>query len=232
LSAEGAEAIPIPTIRIAPIADTPELETALAELTGREWLAFTSPAGVEVFFGKLKAYRRDVRTLAGVKFAAVGKATASALEARGVFVDVLPERFGGAELGAELAKAARPGERVILPRSSAAGEDILRVLSEAGVETAAIAIYDTLPLDRYRDSAYRELLLERLDWLAFTSSSGVEGFAGAFGPSALKNRKALCIGGQTAQAAARYGMEICAAKNATLESMTETFKDFLKVFKV
>jgi uroporphyrinogen III methyltransferase/synthase len=218
----GAEVLEIPTIQIRPIPETPELQALLGSLTGQEWFGFTSPAGVEVFFDKLKAYRQDVRSLGGVKFAGVGRATSQALRDRGILADFVPAEFSGGELGTGLAKIVKPEERVILPRSRRGGEAILGALRAAGLDVLDLPIYDTAPLDPYRSGVLRELLLEGLDWLAFTSASGVEGFAEIFGTEALHNRKALCIGDQTAQGASQYGLEIFKADQPGLDSMVET----------
>ncbi|MDR2534966.1 MAG: hydroxymethylbilane synthase [Treponema sp.] len=235
LSAEGAEVVTIPTIQITPIAETPELEQILGALTGRDWFVFTSPTGVEVFFDKLKSYGRDLRIFGGVKFGVLGKATADILEDRGIRADLIPKRFSGADLGRELQKAVRFGERVILPRARSSGGEVTAPLLEAGIDIVDIPIYDKAPLNRYQDPAYRELLLEGLDWIAFTSPSTVEGFAAAFGANRMREYKALCIGELTAQAAARYGMETHVGKNATLESMTSilhTSKKVLDLFSL
>jgi uroporphyrinogen III methyltransferase/synthase len=227
LAASGAEVVELPSIRTVAIDETP-----LPALTGKDWLVFTSPAGVEVFFEKLRSYKRDVRTLAGVKFAAIGSATAIALETRGILTDLVPDHFSGDALGRALREAVKPGERVVLPRSRIGTDDVPRHLREGGIAYLDIPIYDTLPsgqpyTDTNSNTVYRDILCEDLDWLVFTSASTVEGFVTVFSNKfgAEKTRalgvRALCIGKQTAAAAEKYGMETLTAENATLESMIE-----------
>jgi uroporphyrinogen III methyltransferase/synthase len=217
LADAGAEVITLPTIETIPIQETPALEQVLSTLCGREWLAFTSPWGVEVFFEKLRAAQRDIRSLGGIRFAAIGRVTAAALEGRGVLVDLVPDPCNGRSLGLALAQAVQPGERVILPRSRIGTDEVLIPLREAGIHLVDIPIYDTLPAADC--PGYGELLVEDLDWVAFTSASTVEGFKAIAGVDKMRGLKALCIGRQTAAAAEKYGMETLVAAKPTLESM-------------
>src|SRR5262250_428096 len=93
LAAAGADVIPCPTIEIAPPASWAPLDAALAHVESYDWVVLTSVNGVEMFFERLRALCRDVRTLHGVRIAAVGSETAAALGARGIVVDVVPEEF-------------------------------------------------------------------------------------------------------------------------------------------
>src|SRR5439155_13439 len=82
LEAKGAEVIPFPTIAIAPPSDPVPLERAVAAAGGYDWIVFTSANGVEAFFARFAAARRDVRELASVRLAAIGPETAGPLERR------------------------------------------------------------------------------------------------------------------------------------------------------
>ncbi|MDR2393681.1 MAG: uroporphyrinogen-III C-methyltransferase [Treponema sp.] len=221
LTDAGAEVVPIPAIQTVPLQETPLLEQVLASVRSRDWLAFTSPQGVEVFFAKLTAYQRDIRSLGGIRFAAIGGATSAALEARGLLVDLVPESCNGRSLGMALAQAVKSDERVIIPRAKIGTDEVLKPLQAAGIDCLDIPIYDTLPTAGYLDPSYQELLLEGLDWLTFTSASTVEGFRAIAGVDMMRRFKALCIGRQTAAAAAGYGMETLVADTASMESMVE-----------
>ncbi len=61
-----------------------------------DWIAFTSPTGVKVFFQEMKKARMDIRALSRVKIAAIGTGTKRELEERGLFVDLMPEVYDGA----------------------------------------------------------------------------------------------------------------------------------------
>jgi uroporphyrinogen III methyltransferase/synthase len=162
----------------------------------------------------------DVRALAGLRFAAIGRATEAAIEARGIIVDLVPEHFSGADLGRALVAAMRGEERVLLPRSSIGSEEICAILDAAGIAYMDIPLYDTVA-ERWESAALRESLVEDLDIIAFTSRSTVENFAAIFGREAMRGRRALCIGEQTERAAAAHGMETLLAENATVAAMVE-----------
>ncbi|MHC6201685.1 uroporphyrinogen-III C-methyltransferase [Breznakiellaceae bacterium SP9] len=236
LKCEGAEVVELPSIRTLAIEGVPSLEalfdaSKIAALRAGDWLVFTSPTGVEVFFDKLRSLKRDIRTLSDIKFAAIGSTTARALETRGILVDLVPEQFSGDALGKALREAVGPNKRVILPRSRIGTDEVTRHLREEGIEYLDIPIYDTLPAaqaytDETSNTAYRDILCEDLDYLIFTSASTVEGFVTVYGTERVlrSGLRALCIGAQTAKAAAKYGMETVVAENATLESMIDTLK--------
>lgn len=231
LAAEGAEVVELPSIRTIPVNDSgveAALETALEAPHEKDWFVFTSPVGVGVFFEKLRARRRDIRTLGGARFAAIGSATAGALEDRGIVPDLVPDHYSGDALGKALRGAVKPGERVILPRSRIGTAEVTRRLAEGGINFLDIPIYDTIPAPHAgapdAGTIYRDMLCENLDWIVFTSASTVEGFAALFGAEKTRGVKALCIGEQTAAAAERQGMETATAENATLESMLERLR--------
>ena len=54
------------------------------------------------FFKRLNDLGRDVRTLAGVKIAVVGRATGQELLKYGIKVDLIPEKFTGEGLAEAL----------------------------------------------------------------------------------------------------------------------------------
>ena len=68
----GAEVLEIPTIRIVPPDDRQKIVDALIELNAYDWLVFTSPNGVTMFFDYFFKSFEDLRDIGGVRIAAVG----------------------------------------------------------------------------------------------------------------------------------------------------------------
>ena len=66
------------------------------------WLVFTSANGVKIFFDELASRRVDVRSLAHVKVACIGEATAEELAGHGVFADLVPGEYTSKALGEAL----------------------------------------------------------------------------------------------------------------------------------
>jgi uroporphyrinogen III methyltransferase/synthase len=220
----GAEVIELPSITTTARTKTPEL-IALFECLKHNlpldgiYIAFTSPTGVEVFFDKMRERRVDVRAFVGAHFAAIGAATAAAIEARGIVVDVMPEHYSGAALGnaiVEFARSLRKPDAVFLPRSSIGSDEVCTPLKAAGIRIVDMPIYDTNTATA--SEAQRKLYAELSDAIvAFTSRSTVTNFTTLFGNG--NGRRALCIGKQTATAAVNAGFQTIVADNATIADM-------------
>ena len=73
----GAEVLELPAIRTEPLQDQRLLKKAMEELDTFDWIGFTSPIGVRVFFREMKQAGKDIRALGKVKIAAIGKGTAT-----------------------------------------------------------------------------------------------------------------------------------------------------------
>ena len=221
LRALGAEVVECPTVEIVPVERDEGLEKALDGLSRFQWLAFTSPSGVEVFLERLRRERRDLRALSGCRMAALGGGTAAALEARGFFADLVPETYDAVHLGEALLPLLRPGDRVLLPRARRGNPALPALLRQAPhVEVADVPLYDTVycaerGLDLSSEPEEGTLVL-------FTSASTVEGFLEARGNP--RGAEALCIGRETARRAEAAGMRVHVAEAATVPAMIELVK--------
>jgi len=226
LREHGAEVVEAPTIETDEILDNDTLADALKNIENYDWIAFTSPFGVKVFFQKMADLRFDIRKLAGLKFAAIGSATQKAIEEKGILVDLIPKTYDGKALGETLAKRLMTDEDaeekkpvILIPRARIGSEEVLKPLEEAGIDFEDLPVYDTTEAEAssliwYDDS---------VDYVAFTSASTVRGFVKLAGGIDLTKVKAVCIGEQTAQEAKEYGMKIRIADKATIDSMVDCF---------
>jgi len=174
-------------------------ERVLVQLEQYQWVVFTSAAAVEIFFEALKRRRMDVRTLAGMKFAVVGRATQRAVEEHGLFVDVVPEQFGGRALGEAMARRVAAGEQVLLLRAKEAHPDLGEVLTKKGIAFEDVAVYETILEE---DSAIE---VQEGDLAAFASASAVKGFVQAVSCAEVSKVQAVCIGPQTAAVSRKNG---------------------------
>lgn len=216
LSLLGAEVIPLPAIETHPLAMNEEIQSALGRLREFRWIVFTSVAGVEAFFEKMGEKKIDIRSLAGIRFAAIGTATRREIEKRGIVVDLMPKVYSGKDLGEKLAKAVSPGEKILLPRSAIGTRQVLDPLDKEGLVYEDLPIYHTTMEDG-NPAGYDP----SFDLVTFTSASTVEGFALANPDLDYAQVKALCIGQQTAEAARVLGMEPLISKESTIDSMVE-----------
>lgn len=184
----GARVLLAPTIRIVPRPWDDEVAAVVARLPGYGLVVFTSRNGVDVFLDYLDAAGREVgagplpgsvvpRALApGVLVAAVGPATASALEERGVAVDVVPDEFIAEGLVATLEREglAPAGTRVLLPVARRARPVLPDALRAWGAEVDVLAVYDTAPAETL-DLPVEDIAAA--DFITFTSASTAEEFA-------------------------------------------------------
>lgn len=210
----GAEVLPLPSIETKALTLNEEIRSAVERLDEFRWIVFTSVAGVDAFFEKLRECKVDIRNLQGIRFAAIGTGTKREIEKTGIFVDLTPKVYSGRALGLELVKAVAPEEKVLIPRSAIGTRQILDPLDEAGLSYEDLPIYDTsIEKDAVYDSS--------VDLVTFTSASTVHGFARSNPDLDYSRVQALCIGKQTAEAARELGMNPVISKEATIDSMVE-----------
>lgn len=134
LESEGASVISIPTIEIVPPESYAALDDALAHLDGFEWIVFTSAHAVEVF-----GQRRKPEIAPG-NMAAIGPATARAIEQQGLQVSLLPPLY----VAESLAKALAPrvsGAKVLLIRAAEARDVLPSALLRAGAHLTIAEAY-------------------------------------------------------------------------------------------
>ena len=226
LRAEGAEVLELPAICTEPLPDDEALRDSLQTLQkgGYDWLVFTSPSGVRIFFRKLMELS-DIRALGSVRVAAIGQGSEKALRAFGVKADFVPSVFDGETLGRELRQVCKPGEKLLVPRARIGNQALIDELRKGGGLTVTdLPTYDTVYASSPVIDEKAALTAGEIDYAVFTSASTVKGFAEAVGEMDYSTVKAVCIGRQTALAAAALGMQIRVAEKATLASLADCLR--------
>ena len=172
-------------------------------------MVFTSVNGVGAVFDQLRALKLDGRALSGLKIAAIGPATAKALEARGMIADVCPNVYTTEGLVAGFQTGNVAGRRFLLPRTDIADAELANGLAGLGAVVREITVYRTLPDVAAIRKAKEMLLSNQLDVVTFTSSSTVTNLMTAFGDNGvpLRTVKIACIGPKTAQTALQAGLQ-------------------------
>jgi uroporphyrinogen III methyltransferase / synthase len=224
----GAEVIEYPTIETLPLRDYEEAYQEMLQEKRPVCLSFTSARGVEYFFEELKRKKHDLRELLSLKnlsFAAIGKATARALEAYGIFADYMPEEYSAEALGILLAEKWEKDGIIYLYRAEEGAKSITSVLEAKKMPYRDIPIYRTIY--REKDSIQEKIAQAFLDGeireVTFTSASTVKGFVFSFSELNFREIRAFCIGKQTAMEAEKFGFQIKIAKEATMEAMVDLF---------
>ncbi len=161
------------------------------------WVTFTSSNGVRTFFAQCRKADIDLRRFVSVRFAAIGTATAKTLASYGFRADLVPEEATSHGLGLALQREVTEGD-VLLYRSARGSTELLEMLSEKNIAWQDIPTYDLEP--QYP----REENPARMDYLVFSSASGVELFRERYG--LFEKPRYVCIGAVTAAALENCGI--------------------------
>ena len=221
----GADPILLPTIEIRPPDDYATLDRAITELETFDWLIFTSRNGVSRFIERLDQSGRDLRAVQG-KLAAIGPATAAALEELHLKVDVLPEQYVAESLLEALDAESIKEKKILIPRAAEARDILPETLRERGADVVVAPAYQTVPAASSAAELRRILASDhKPDWITVTSSSTVKNLVEMAGVEALRPIKLASIGPITAKTARDFGLHVAAEADphtvdALIEAMT------------
>lgn len=235
LEAKGAEILAVPAIEIVPPDSYEPLDAALRNLKKYNWLILTSVNGVEVLAARLRLLSQTILPSPKIglhsgkvlKVAAMGPATARALETYGIPVNVLPEKYVAESL-VEALRGQVFNEDVLLIRAEQARDVVPIELENAGARVHVIAAYRTM-VPGSSCIALREILGQSNsmpDAVTFTSSSTVTNFfrllaeTGAGGwPASMA---AASIGPITTRTLMDHGIEpVVEAKEFTIPGLVD-----------
>lgn len=208
LRARGAEPVLAPVLAFGPPPDPAALERAVTSMGTYDVIAFTSVNGVHSVFEVIDRIGADKSRLGGVRFAAIGPATAEALFDHGVHADVVAVESRGEGLARAILAVAP--KRVLIAQALVARDALPSALRAAGVDVDVVAAYETRPAGPSVIEMVRtDLLADRIDAVLFTSSSTVAHLLDALGENAadlLSGTVVACIGPVTAETARERGL--------------------------
>lgn len=220
LEAEGAEVISFSLIETEPLL-TDALGAAVEALDSYTWVVFTSGNGVDIFFDYLMERGKDLRCLAGLRFAVIGEGTKKALAARGIQADFVPQKYSSRDLAAEWIPTLTKEDRALLLRAEEASSELNQALDQAEIPYEALAIYRTAVDDRRGEELRR--MLPEVDYVTFASASAVKAFAAMTEGNDFP-AKAVCIGPVTEKAAKAAGIPV---HRSAVEYTAEGMRDVL-----
>lgn len=235
LRERGADPVLMPTIEIHPPSDPALLIDAVANLRERyAWVILTSANGAEKLWAEVRRQGKDARVFGGAKIAAIGPATAAALETCGLTADLVAKEHKGEALAAELLAAMgeeRP--RVLVARAEVARDVLPDTLRAAGCTVDVVPTYKTRSPPRALLEALAALLeAGEVDAVTFTSSSTVEHLCDALearAPALLARTCVASIGPITSQTARSRGLEVqVEAKAYTMPGLVEALEQHFR----
>ena len=225
LRKKGAEVLELPSICTVPVEDNSRLYEAFEKLAAYQWIIFTSPVGVEIFFDEMDRKEMHVRSLGQAKIAVIGEGTKKKLKEHHLLADFVPSVYDGETLGTELAKELQGDEKILIPRAEAGNKKLTELLEQTGAKVDDIATYTTCYEKSRLIDEKKEFETGSVDCVVFTSASTVKGFVEGTPGLDYTSVKAACIGKQTKAAADAYGMQTRMAKKATIESLIELVEE-------
>jgi uroporphyrinogen III methyltransferase/synthase len=223
LAVLGAEVFTQPAIRISEPVDWSPVDSALARLDQYDWLVFTSANGVDGLLNRLFTLERDVRTLAGVKLAALGKGTAERLRQHHLTPDLAPEKVDTASL-ARILMDGSEGGAILLARATGDRPVLAEDLEEIGAAVDQVAVYRTVDVDDPNPDVTDALKAGEVEWVTVTSSPTARSLVRLYG-ELLKTAKIISISPLTTATLKSLGYDpALEAMPHTVDGMVEALR--------
>ena len=226
----GAQVRALVTVKIIPCG------SLYPDDTGRfSWTVFTSSNGVRIWADKFKEAGFDIRTLAKMRFACIGKGTADTLKSFGIKADFIPSAYTSEILGKELSEhilnkarsnksehmtmQKKDKQRVLILRASSGSAALTDELSKAGIDFEDRAIYSPVPAGTLPES------VPDSDYLVFGSAGGAEALAGLL-DKIPEHVRYVCIGKFTYEKLKQYtNRDIITADTYTSSGIVDAVLD-------
>jgi uroporphyrinogen III methyltransferase/synthase len=221
----GADVLEISTIRIVPLPLDEAQQDKLAKMGDHfDWLVFTSPNAVDLFFSEFSKIGGDLRTFKLIKIAVVGPATAGRLRALHLKADLQPEIHTAEKLAEMFYEEMVKGLRFCLPHGRLADPLLANQLRKLSGRVDEWMLYDTQPEKEDATGARARYLKEGAHWITFTSSSTSENWRALHlkPEDGVPIPKAISMGPVTSATMRRLGLEVQAEAAANIDSLVET----------
>lgn len=220
----GARTAVYPLLDLVPPDDSSALDATLGDLSGYDWILFSSAEAVRMVMGRIRAVGGDARRIRG-KVAAVGPATQAALLAFGIVADVVASERRQEGLASALAAAAGDlrGQAILLPGGNLNRSWLREELLRRGAKVRPLVVYENRPRPlgaearaRFRQGA--------VDGVLFSSAATVARLHEELGGEAswLAPAVAFSIGPETSRALVRAGVgSPVEARTASWDALAE-----------
>lgn len=238
---EKARAISLPTIELVSKGEgmVDEFLDAIRE-DDPDFSVFMSSKAVKLLFDaarKISKFDNLRLAVANTTVVAVGPKTRGALEAEGIRVAHVPERFSSVGVGEVFTRLNVEDKKVIVPRSGASTPFLAELLQKIGLKVREIYLYDVRShSDVAQWADFKQLLSAgRVDGIVFTSASSVRAFFEIMleevDETALGERlgrtTVVAIGPFTADELKKFGISPVVAPVHTVPGAVETIKNCL-----
>ncbi len=224
----GAVTVELPTIEIIPPENYVPLDRAIRTLSEFDWVIFTSVHGIQFFIRRMIELKVELEALREVQVAAIGPATATALERMVKKPDYVPNEYLSERIAEGLGEVK--GKHILLPRADIASKKLPALLRERGALLEEVVAYRTVIPRDLTPERLKLILAQGVDLVTFTSPSTVRNIAQVLGEVELerffRNVKVACIGPVTVEATKAFGLDAnIVAQNHTIDALVEAIVD-------
>jgi len=230
LHEKGAVPVLLPMVAFGPPDDPAKLDETIRQLRSYDWVFLTSQNALRALEERGEALGENLReALSNVRIAAVGPATAEAVENAGLRVSYVAAKHQGTALAGGLAEQVR-GRRVLLPRSDRANPELVEELKRHGANVFEVCAYTTIRPEGSDSGAVRKIARGGAEAVLFFSPSaayhlrellGNEGFLEFSRQSVF-----AAIGPVTEEALRRVDVDrVVVARDTSVDAILEALED-------
>lgn len=167
----------------------------ISQLKNYTWILFTSSNGIDEFFSLLKQYQVDQKSLAQIKFAAIGSACAKRLMSYGVRADFIPPQYTSQSLAESWLPKLSHDDRILILRAASGSAAVTSALAQANISFLDVPLYQTM-IDKTQTQALNEYAAAA-DYITVCSSSCAAALRQMLSAPELFKRKIISIGPAT-----------------------------------
>jgi uroporphyrinogen-III synthase len=204
----GGTAVRLPAIEIVPNTEYSKIADVLKSREKFQWIVFISANAVNF---ALRAINGKIDQLHGSRIAAIGKATANALNLAGLSVHLVPDQGHDSEsLLAMPELQSMSGQKVLIVRGSGGREELSDVLRKRGAEVEYLEVYRRIIPSIDYSFAAEMLANNQLDVITATSGEALQNLSAMLGEHNHKRLTELplvVISGRIAHIAADRGFK-------------------------
>jgi uroporphyrinogen III methyltransferase / synthase len=204
----GAMVIDVPQPGIGRL-DLAGLREVIEQISSYEWIVFSTPDAVTIFWEQLVLSGRDTRALAGARVACVDPATAASLLDRGITVDVVQDKFDPTALLDALSEHPDiPGAPLLYVAEDATADAFGRDLEQAGAVVTSLALYREIPVEKPLERFRRTMGDRHSAMIVAMSPAAAEDYIRAAGEHAIGSVPAAAYDSATAAVLREAGVEV------------------------
>jgi len=171
LENEGYLLLEMPLIEIIPAALTKNDIDTIKAINQFDWIVFTSPNGIQIFFDHYQKVTGNTHLPPSLKTAVVGKTTQMILGTFGSNATLVNPGNTGNELAEAMLAVIQPNQNILFPEGDLARGEIAEILSSKAQCTRLVVYKNQMP-EKIDQKLIQQIIDDRYDYIILTSPSG------------------------------------------------------------